>query len=477
MTFRRLSPAIFIALGLSAALRADPPPGLDFPPLKFVPPAVETRLLSNGATVFILADHELPLVNVTAVFRGGSAYEPADRAGLTDLAGTMIRAGGTRSRKPEDMDETLEFIGASVETGIGAEQASASLSVLKKDLKVGLEIFADVLRNPAFRGKNLAVEKAKMIEGIRRRNDDPFGIARRELRKMVYGPDHPLAAVPEIPAVKKYSRKDVEKRYERYFHPDNMRLAVSGDADPDEIVRYLEEVFQGWKAGMAPLPEPKSIDPRARDLALARTARLVGYAPKDLNQTTILLAHLGIKRHNPDRFALEVLNEILGGSSLSSRLFKEVRSRRGLAYWVGSSFSEPWDYGTIAAGCQTKSESAPQAARSILAEIERMRTEKVGADELELAKQAIANSFIFRYASSHAVASERMSLEFYGYPPDYLDKYVPRILAVTADDILDAAKKYLRPGAMVLMAVGPSSGEGGLKEFGIPARVDIRIPE
>lgn len=445
---------------------------LKFEPLKFQPPETARKILSCGATVFLLPDHELPLINISAYIKTGTMYDAVNKIGVASLCGSMIRAGGTTSRKAEEIDDKLEFLGASVETGIDTELGSASLFVLRKDLDQGLEIFADVLMNPAFRKKNLKIEKAKIIEGIRRRNDDPYQIARREFRKLLYGRAHPLSRTLEIPAVKKISRKDLVDFYEKYFHPNNMMFAVSGDFNPDEMIQKLETLFKNWS------PEKTDYPPVIEVQKWEGKSRLLGIVDKKLNQSSILLGHLGVKRHNPDHFTLEVMNEILGGSSFTSRLYKEVRTRLGLAYWVGSSISEPWDYGIIAAGCQTKNETVGQAIKAIEKEIRRIREEKVSEDELRKAKDSIINSFVFRYASSHAIVTQKMSLEYFGYSQDYLDGYTDKISLVTSEDILETAKKVLKPESLYFVVVGNQKEmDQPLSNFGMVKPIDIKIPE
>jgi predicted Zn-dependent peptidase len=172
------------------------------------------------------------------------------------------------------------------------------------------------------------------------------------------------------------------------------------------------------------------------------------------------------------------MNEILGGGELTSRLYNEVRSRQGLAYWVGSSFSEPWDYGLMAAGCQTKNETTGKAIQSILNVIEKMRNEKVDRRELQTAKDAIINSFIFRYGSAHAIVTQKMALEYFGYAPDYLETYTSKISEVTAEDIQRAVQTYFKPGEFIFTVVGNEKHfDVPLSTFGVVKSLDITIKE
>lgn len=452
---------------------ARQPRKLKFSPLQFKPPEVTQKQLTNGTTLFLLPDHELPLVQITAYIGTGSMYDKEDRAGVAVLCSSLLRSGGTRSSKAETIDEELEFLGASVETGMEIEFGAISLSVLKKDLDKGLEIFADCLMHPTFNKKKLAIEKARTIEQIRRRNDEPFQIARREFRKLIYGYSHPLSRTLEIPVIKKISRKELIEFHKKYYGPDNMRIAISGDFNSEEMIQKLESLFKNWKRVSVSYPSV----PTVRPLESLPSCR-VGYAEKELNQASIIIGKLGVKRHDPDRFILEVMNEILGGNSFTSRLYKEVRSKQGLAYWIGSSFSEPWDYGTFAVGCQTKSETVGQVIQSILKEIETIREKKVTKEEVQMAKDSIINSFVFRYASSHAIAVEKMSLDYFGFPSDYLNSYTKKISEVTAQDVLRVAKKTVQPDLLTFLVVGRQRNfDQPLSDFGKVQVIDLKIPE
>ncbi|MBI3013240.1 MAG: insulinase family protein [Elusimicrobia bacterium] len=463
-----------ILLAFSAMLEARAPQELNFEPLKFTPPSIERKMLASGSTLYILPDHDLPVLKITATLKCGTMFDPPHQTGLASLCGTLVRAGGTVSRKPDALDEELEGMGASVEIGVDTELTNISLFVLKKDWEKGVEILADVLRNPAFDRKRFTIEKLKIIESIRRRNDDPYQIARREFRKLVYGPDHPLSRTVEIREIKKISLKSLKQFYARYFRPNNLMISISGDFETDTIVKKLESAFREWKPSPIQFPEVLTV----QKTVPSDLPRTVGLAEKSVNQSSIIVGHLGIKRHNPDRFALEVMNEILGGSSFTSRLYKDIRSRQGLAYWIGSSFSEPWDYGTIAAGCQTKNQTVVLTIRSILKAMEEIRNVRVSEEELKNAKDSIINSFVFRYASSHSIVAQKMSLDYFGFPQDYLDTYIEKIAAVTSEDVLKTAQKYLHPKNLTILVVGQKKDfDGSLDEFGNIRDLDIRIAQ
>lgn len=452
-----------LALLSGAPVLAAEPPKADprtmtFPPLKFEVPKTERVKLSNGMTVHMLPDRELPLVNMTAYLNAGSIYEPAGKAGLAGIAGAVMRSGGTRDLTPEALDAELEFMASSVESSIGSDAGNVSLSCIRRNLPRTLELFAQVMITPAFREERVELARKRTIEALRRQNDDSKAIADRELQKALY-PNHPLGRVPTVETVKAITRDDLVAFHKRFYHPNNVILAVSGDFDKKELIPLLEKVFAGWKPeeiAFPAVPEPaKEVKPA------------VLLAKKEVNQSAIRLGHLGIDKSNPDLYAIRVMDYILGGG-FTSRLMTEVRSNQGLAYNVHASFDVGRRFiGTFEAETETKSESTVKAISLMRDIIAGMTKEPVSDAELVLAKEAIVNSFIFGFARADAVANQRARLEFYGYPEGYLENYRENIARVTKDGILRVARKYLHPDGMVIVVVGDAAKfDGPLSSFG-----------
>ncbi|MBI3814270.1 MAG: insulinase family protein [Nitrospinae bacterium] len=422
------------------------PSKLKFEQMKFNPPNTEMVLLNNGIILHILQDKELPVIEMVAVVRTGSIYEPEDKTGLADITGRVMRSGGTVNMSGEEINERLEFIAGSVEVGIGGDSGTASMSVMKKDMDTGLKIFADILMNPAFREDKLDMEKQKTIEAIRRQNDDPSNIARREFRKVVYG-SHPYGRSPTIDTISRIKRDDMIQFHKKYFHPNNVIMGIAGDFDKEEMIKKIEEVFKDWKIEYIDFPHAAKIKENFE--------KSTNFAFKDTNQSVIRMGHLGIRQNNPDYYAVMVMDDILGGGSFTSRLMKEVRSDRGLAYSVWSVFAAgKLDLGIFAAGCETKSESTYEVITLIQNIIEGMMRSPVSDEELQIAKEAIINSFIFGFTSNMQVVNQRINIQYYNLPEDYLEKYRENISKVTKEDVMRVAKKYLHPDKLALVVVG-----------------------
>jgi len=442
--------------GSPAALENADPRTMTFPPLTFRIPRSERVQLKNGMVVYLLQDHELPIVNLTAYLNAGSIYDPADKVGIASLTGASLRSGGTKATSPDKMDRELEFMASSLESSIGADHANVSLATLTRNLDRTLALFAELMTRPAFDQARVELARMQAIEAIRRQNDDPKAIASRELSRAIY-PDHPLSRIPTLASVRAITRDDMIAFQERYFYPANTILAVSGDFDREKLLKNLETLFAGWPnraASFPAVPEPKE------DASAA-----VLHVQKEVNQSVIRMGHLGIDKSNPDLHAIKVMDYILGGG-FTSRLTQEIRSNQGLAYNVDSYFDPGRRFkGPFMAETETKSESTVKAATLLRSIIAGMTLAEVSEKELKLAKDSIINSFIFGFARSDAVVNQQARLEFYGYPAGYLENYRDNIARVTRADVLRVARKYLHPDAMKLVVVGDE------KKFDAPLSV------
>lgn len=431
---------------------------------------VQKITLPNGMTLYLYPDHTLPVFNVQALIRTGGIYEPKEKTGIAQLCGTVMRTGGTKTLSPDSLNAELEFMAGSVETGIGTEQGSASLNVLSKDIDRGLEIFADVLMNPAFRQDKLDLAKDQLKEQIRRRNDQPQTIVFREFNNRLYG-DHPYGRVLEWETVKKLTRDDLISWCQTYFAPNNVMLGISGDFDPGLVVEKIKKVFAAWQKKTINFPEiPKVAEKPAPGIFVIDKS--------NLNQTNILMGHLGVDFTNPDIYALNVMNYILGGGGFTSRMTSRVRSDLGLAYSVGTQFNtNSRDLGTFSASCQTKTETTHKAAAEMLSVIKKMREAPPSADELKTAKDAYINRFVFQFTSASAVVGNLMGLDYYGRDPNFYKNYLDNIRKVTVEDVFRVAKTYLKPENLTMVVVGNVSGfDADLSDLGSTVKVALTPP-
>ena len=443
---------------------------IPIPPLPAFKPQQPKRIqFSNGMVIFLQEDHELPLIDGTARIRGGSVNEPAAKVGLMDIYGEVWRTGGINSQTGDQLDDFLEVRAAKVETGSGPDSTTISFNCLKPDLDDVFKIFVEVLQHPEFRADKIDIAQKEEEDGISRRNDNVGEIAQRETVKLAYGPNNPYARVPEYATVAAITRQDLIDWQGKYVHPNNIILGISGDFDSATMEAKLRAAFDSWPKGPA-LPKNE----------IEYNPAKPGYylIPKDdVNQSTIHMVALGTTRANPDYYAINVFNEAFGGG-FSSRLFNDIRTKRGLAYnvggGIGTNFGHP---GILQISIGTKSQSTIEAIRAAGEDIDNLTKQPITDDEIQRAKDAILNAFIFRLDSPDKILGERMTYEYYGYPPDWLDKYQAEIKTVNAAEVKRVAAKYLHRDQLAVLVVGNTKDfDKPLSSLGAVKEIDIAIP-
>jgi len=443
---------------------------IPIPNLPAFHPAQPKRIeLSNGMVIFLQEDHELPMIAGTARSRGGERSVPASKTGLTDVYGEVWRTGGTKSQTGDQLDDYLEQRAAKVETGGGTDSTTISWSCLKEDFDDVFRVFEDLLKNPEFRADKIEIAQKGMYDSISRRNDEPSEIARREAAKLAYGANSPYARVAEYATVAAITRQDLVEWHGKYVHPNNIILGVVGDFDSAKMEARLREAFAAWPRGEA-----------VKDAEIKPEPAKPGYYQvdkTDVNQSNIQMVALGITRKNPDYFATSVFNEAFGGG-FSSRLFGDIRTTKGLAYAVGGGVGAGWDHpGMLRLMVGTKSKSTIESIQALDEEIADLGKRPINDNEIKRAKDAILNSFVFRFDSPEKVLQEKMAYEFYGYPLDFLENFQKGIEGVTKEDVARVAAKYLHRDQMAVLVVG-NVGEFDkpLLSLGAVNKVDITIP-
>jgi zinc protease len=440
------------------------------PPLPAFHPQQPKRIeLSNGMVIFLQEDHELPLIDGSARIRGGSRNEPAAKTGLIDIYGEVWRTGGTKTQTGDQLDDFLEVRAAKVETGGGPDSTTIGWSCLKGDLDDVFKAFIDVLQHPEFRADKIEIAQKGEEDGISRRNDQAGGIAARESAKLAYGADNPYTREPEYVTVAAITRQDLLDWHGKYVQPNNIILGVSGDFDAAAMEAKLRAAFESWPKGPAVSKDDIQYHPAAP-----------GYyeVPKDdVNQSSIHMVALGTTRDNPDYYAISVFNEAFGGG-FSSRLFNDIRTKRGLAYSVGGGIGANFGHpGILQIVMGTKSQSTIEAIQAAGEDIDNLAKQPITDDEIKRAKDSILNAFIFRLDSPDKILGERLTYEYYGYPPDWLDKYEAEIKKVTAADVNRVGAKYMHRDQLAVLVVGNTKEfDKPLSSLGAVKEVDITIP-
>jgi zinc protease len=418
---------------------------LGLPKLSESAPLGRRAEMQNGLTLVVAERPMLPMVTVEVLIKAGSLRESKEKAGLANLTAELLPLG-TASRTAPEISETIEFVGGGLSASASRDLASVSLTVLKRDLDLGLELLADVLLRPAFRQEEIARKVQELQGSIQRKQEDPGTVVREAFASTLFGErpyGRPVEGTEEsLPGI---TRKDLVEFHQRYYVPNNSILAAAGDVTLEEMQRALEKHLRGWSRKDIPSLEVSAVSPPA-SLQVVKIDR-------EVTQANVVWGHLGIERKNPDYYTLSVMNLILGGGGLTSRLMRSIREERGWAYDVHSFFSARRLPGAFQVSLQTKNETAGSAIEEVLRQIRDIRENGVTTKELEEAKGFMTGSFPLRFETNRQVVSFLAGVEFYGLGMDYPERYPEIIRAVTREDVLRVARRYLHPDRGILVVV------------------------
>lgn len=425
------------------------PSELEYPPLDYDAPekAQYRHVLDNGIVAYLVEDHNLPLFEVTIYLRAGDYVDPEGKEGLASAVGSVMRSGGTQSMGPEEFDEEADFLAANISSGLGGTSGRASVNALSKDLDRALELFFSMLRTPGFDQERLDLYKRQVMQQMERRNDRTSSIEFREWSRLLYGNDFYSNRFSTKSSIDSITRQDLLDYHARWIHPANFVIAASGDFNSQELISKLEAAMQEWPAGeRAPeIPQPTA-EPKPGVYMVNK---------EDVNQGRVSIGHLGISQENPDRYAIEMMNDVLGGSGFTSRITNRVRSDEGLAYSAGSSMPPGAHYkAPFRAAFQSKSPTVAQAIQIVVEEIERIRSAPVTEEELETVKNSAIETFPRRFSSADSIASTFANDELIGREEGFWKNYRDRIRQVTVADVQRVAQQYLMPDQLVILVVG-----------------------
>lgn len=463
---------LLVSVSLAQPSEWVAPESLEFTRLEPTPPEPTRVELENGLVVYLLEDRTLPLIQGTLYVRAGGLFDPEDHTGLASLTATMLREGGTDTRSPAELDDALEFLAASVESGASTGLASVSFSALSENTEDVIAIFHDVVLNPAFDEERLAVEKGALLEGIRRQNDNPVQIAQREFLKRI-AQGHPQGRFSTEATINAIDVADMRAFHQRYFVPNGSYLAVSGDFETEAMVGLLEDAFADWEAREVDYPDvpPFALRPEPQ----------VFVVPRETSQSVIFLGHPAVYAYTPAYNRLDVANGILGGEGFSSRITTEVRTRRGLAYSTGSALTQGYDApGIFFAYAISRGDATAEVIDALLAEIRLLQEEGVSLAELARQQDTTLNRAVFRFVSTSAVVERTARAAMLGLAEDYYETYIDTLQTIDTDAVQDVAQNELRPEDAIIMVVGDPELFGGteaLAAFGNVTVIDLEDSE
>jgi zinc protease len=428
----------------TVVVKFAPPETIIFPILQYEIPRAERIVLDNGMILFLIEDHELPLVSISAVVRTGAAYDPPEKEGLAELTGRAMRTGGTTALTGDAMDDRLDHYAINIWTNVDTEVSRFGLSALKENLEMGVDLFSQILQSPRFEPQKVQTEKDLLKEGLRRIEDDPQEYAFREFRKHLYQ-GNPRGNQKTIASVDKIQISDLTGFHQKYFSPRNMMLAVTGDITREEAVPLLSRYFG---------PAPRNEKPESLSAPLIRGDGKVILVPKETPQSIVLMGFSAPPKNSPDYFAFSILDFVLGSGGFRSRIFQEIRNNQGLAYSAGSFYKAREDYGVLSTYGMTKADSTMKVLDAMKSIITEVASNPLKSEEINWAKKSITNSFLFSFVSAEQIAYQQLTIEYDGLPADFLQNYRDKIQRVGSGQIQPLAKKYLRPDQATVLILG-----------------------
>jgi zinc protease len=418
---------------------------------------VHSHTLNNGLTILLVENPSLPTVSITASVLAGARHDPESKAGLAIMVSRLLDEG-TENRTSFEIADAIESVGGAIDTDGSFERIIAMAGVLNKDVDLGLELLSDLLIRPIFPQEYVDKEKERTLAEIVSAQDRPQVVAGWAFNELVYQ-DHPLHrpshGYPNT--VERLTRDDLVEFHRRYFVPNNIILSVVGDFQVPEFLPKIEKAFGGWEA--KPVIFPIYPEP------IRQNTKRVKFITMPAQQLNIYLGHLGISRTNPDYYALQVLDTILGGGAgFTARIPQRLRDELGLAYTTFASITMTagWDPGRFVSFIGTSPENMKLAIDELLNEIRRIIEEPVTAQELQDAQDYLTGSFVFGFESSPQIARFLVHAQVYGLGFDFIEKYPQYVRAVTVNDVTRVARKYLDSENYTLVVVGPVAEDGNL---------------
>jgi len=440
---------------IAAQTAALPKPG---PNPKFTLPPIEKTKLSNGLDVWMVRHDELPILSMNMVFETGSVNEPDSKTGVAGMTAQLLD-DGTTTRSATDIVNQLQSIGANIGSSSGWDSTTVSLQTLTKNLDKALEIYSDVIKNPAFPAAELESSRRRALIGLQQQKSNPNAISNVVYNKVLYG-DHPYGRDNTEATIKAIIRDDLAAYYKSTYVPNNGTLIVVGSFDKASLLAKLEKAFEGWKPGNVTakqLPAPKPL----------QSAGIYLVDRPNAAQSVVGIGQVGVDRMNPDYFPILLMNSVLGGG-ITGRISMNLREDKGYTYGAGSGFTFRRGPGPFRAGGDIQTRYTKEAIAELLKEINGVRgAVPITQKELDYYKQRLIRLYPAGFETVGGISNQLSNLVVFGLPDSYFNEYIAKVNAVTLDDVNRVAKKYLDPSKMAIVIVGDRKViEPGLKELG-----------
>ena len=437
--------------------KTAPAPG---PDVAFHLPIPKTFTMKNGLQVYILEDHSLPVFTAGIVARAGSEADTSAKAGLAGFTARLLTEGTTQ-RSATTLADDAEQIGTSLNAAAGVDSASANLSALSNNTEAGLDLLSDIVQHPAFAAAEIERIRKQRLVAILQEGDQPVASMLRVGFRTLYG-DHPYGFRPigTSDGIKSITRDDITAFWQAHYGPKDAALVFAGDINETEAKRLAEKYFAAWSgsastaASLPPAPTPPSL-------------KIVIVDKPGSPQTALFAIGFGVPRTSPDYPAVLIMNNVLGGL-FASRINMNLREEHGYTYGAGSGYFFFRTGGPFYSGAQVRTDVTAPAAKQLMLELNRIRTEPPSATELKLAKDSLLHSLPGDFETTQASVGGLQTIFTYNLPLDYYAKLPGRFEAVTPEEVSKAAQSDVHPDQLVLMAVGDRAKiEPGLKELNL----------
>ena len=453
----------YFAATASANTLLPSPDKIKYPQLKFKLPQTQRVVLSNGIVLYILEDHELPLISINALVRTGSMYDPAGKEGTAELTAYLMRTGGTAKLSSTEIDDRFDYLAASPSISMSMESASVDFSFLASDLDQSLDLLAQILIQPAFEQNKFILARELKNEELRRLKDEPQRLAFREFNRLIYQ-NNPRGRFASIQSLSNIERDDLIKFHKQFFSPDKIMFAVTGDITKEQAINKIKQYFGQWElsgqsTNVPTLPQ--------------KTKGGLYYIHKDVPQSTIICGEFSVSKNNPDFYAFTILDFIIGSGGFPSLILNAIRNNEGLAYSAGSFYRAKPEYGIFGAYAFTKTQSSFKTLNLINDILKIAKLNTITNKQINWAKQSINNGFIFSFLDPRQIALQQMKREYDQLPEDYLLTYRNKIEKVKAHDISRVAAKYLDEKNRIFLILGDTKNFGEpLTIFGQPVLIN-----
>jgi len=405
--------------------------------------------LPNGLVVVCHENHANPTVAIHGLVKAGAIFDPFEKSGLSSFVTAMLDRG-TGDRTAFQQAEALEDVGASLHFDAGPETITFSGNALSEDTGTVLDVLADALQNPAFTPDQIEKARDELVVRVKISNENTTFVASRVANELLYPPEHPYHRSPigTEPSLGAIAREDLVSFHARHFGPNTTVLVLVGDVDPKPAIEQVKRSFLEWRRLLSPPPfaVPRAAGP---DRVARRVVRMKGKS-----QVDVVCAFPGISRTDPGYYAAMIMNYVLGGGSLSSRLMDNLRDKQGLVYGVYSSLGAGIGAGPLQIRAGTNPANTDRTADEILNQVTLMHEGGPTAAELDEAVSYLTGVFPVRLETNSGVAAQLLGAELYGLGMDYIDRYDSIIRGVSLEDVRGAARKLLHPAAAVLAIAG-----------------------